>query len=521
MDAGMEVAAQPEEQRREVLKQYYAQLFDLLQDGMYVSDRQGWTLMVNTSYERLTGIKASEVVGRNVFDLRRNGLFNVIVNPDVVATGKVVTSIQEVNGRRVVLKGHPILGRTGEVELVVTFVRDVSHIDRLLREVASQRNLVESYQRQIASLDPEAVFQDGGMIAVSKPSIAVRELLDNIAPTDAAVLILGETGVGKDVVARRLQAKSLRADKVFLKVDCSAIPESLMESELFGYEAGAFSGARAKGKMGFFEKASGGTLFLDEVGELALPMQTKLLRAIQDQEIIRVGSTTVTPIDIRIIAATNKELEEEVKRGRFRSDLYYRLKVAVLRILPLRQRRDDILPLAKVYLQRFNQKYGKNLAFTNKAEKALLNYEWPGNVRELENAIHSVVVTTSRPVVTCGDLPAGMASRCSSLGGEPAVRCNGLGERSLKEMVRDFEQRLISEALEVYGSVAKAAEALGVNRCTLFRKANPPESSRAGAAGPGEGGGLNPGRVRPGRVQDARGRASSSALENTGPPAHT
>ena len=318
-------------------------ILDLILDGVYISDSQGTTLKVNEPYERLTGIKAASVIGRNVYDLQDDGVFNNIVNPEVVATGKAVTNVQEVNGLKVVLRGYPVYNEREEVELVVTFVRDITQIDRLKREVAAQRELVDSYQRQMASLNPEAVFQKAGMIAVSGPSVSLLKALDNIAPTDAVVLILGETGVGKDVLARQVHKKSLRKDKPYLKVDCTAIPESLVESELFGYEPGAFSGARAKGKQGLFEMANGGTLFLDEIGELSLPMQTKLLRAIQDQEIIRVGATSVSPIDVRIIAATNRGLEEEVKKGQFRSDLYYRLKVAVLRILPLRERKDEIL----------------------------------------------------------------------------------------------------------------------------------------------------------------------------------
>ena len=327
---------------------FFDAILDLIPDGVYISDSSGLTLKINEPYERLTGVKASSVIGMNVYDLQDQGVFDTIVNPEVVHSGNSATSVQEVNGLKVVLRGYPVLDDNGDVALVVTFVRDITQIDRLKREVASQRELVDSYQRQMASLNPEAVFQKEGMIAVSQQSTGLLKALDNIAPTDAVVLILGETGVGKDVLARQIHKKSLRKDKPYLKVDCTAIPESLVESELFGYEPGAFSGARSKGKQGLFEMANGGTLFLDEIGELSLPMQTKLLRAIQDQEIIRVGATSVTPIDVRIIAATNRGLEEEVEKGRFRSDLYYRLKVAVLQIQPLRDRKDDILPLVRV-----------------------------------------------------------------------------------------------------------------------------------------------------------------------------
>lgn len=449
---------------------YFDSILDLIPDGVYVSDSDGMTLKVNEPYERLTGVKASTVIGKNVYDLQDEGIFDTIVNPEVVHSGQSATSVQEVNGLKVVLRGYPVLDDEGNVALVVTFVRDITQIDRLKREVASQRELVDSYQRQMASLNPEAVFQKEGMIAVSSPSMALLKALDNIAPTDAVVLILGETGVGKDVLARQIHKKSLRKDKPYLKVDCTAIPESLVESELFGYEPGAFSGARSKGKQGLFEMANGGTLFLDEIGELSLPMQTKLLRVIQDQEIIRVGATGVTPIDVRIIAATNRGLEDEVERGRFRSDLYYRLKVAVLQISPLRDRKDDILPLVRVFLHRFNQKYNKDVCFNDRVENILLNYTWPGNVRELENMIHSIVVTATKSRVSCRDLPDVLATQCEREGSESIVHHVDIGRKSLKEMVQAVERSIIAEAMEVYGSATRAADALGVNRSTLFRK---------------------------------------------------
>ena len=449
---------------------YFDAILDLIPDGVYISDCNGVTLKINEPYERLTGVKASSVIGRNVYDLQDQGVFDTIVNPEVVHSGRSATSVQEVNGLKVVLRGYPVLDDKGEVALVVTFVRDITQIDRLKREVASQRELVDSYQRQMASLNPEAVFQKEGMIAVSQQSTGLLKALDNIAPTDAVVLILGETGVGKDVLARQIHKKSLRKDKPYLKVDCTAIPESLVESELFGYEPGAFSGARSKGKQGLFEMANGGTLFLDEIGELSLPMQTKLLRAIQDQEVIRVGATSVSPIDVRIIAATNRSLEEEVENSRFRSDLYYRLKVAVLQIQPLRDRKDDILPLVRVFLHRFNEKYDKDVCFNDRVENILLNYTWPGNVRELENMIHSIVVTATKSRVSCRDLPDVLATQCDRESSDSLIHHMEIGRKSLKDMVRTVEQNIIAEAMEVYGSATRAAEALGVNRSTLFRK---------------------------------------------------
>ncbi len=452
------------------IAQSFVKILNLLHDGIYISDNSGMTLLVNEPWERLTGISAADVMGKSVQELKKSGVFSSIVNPEVVRTRKTVTNVQEVNGRKVVLHGHPVPDERGRVELVVTFVRDITVFSRLKEEIASQKSLVDYYQKQVSTLNPEDVFLDDGMVAASSISKKILKSLENMAPTDVTILILGETGVGKDVLAKRIHRQSLRARAGFLKVDCSVIPESLVESELFGYAPGAFSGARAKGKEGFFKRADGGTLFLDEVGELSLAMQTKLLRAIHDQEVIRVGSTSVTKVDVRIIAATNQNLEESVAKGTFRSDLFYRLKVAVIRVPPLRERRDDILPLIMVFLHRFNKKYGKSVKLSTKAENMLINYDWPGNVRELENMIHSLVVKSFKDRISFKDLPRDLASNTQRSEIISNFGSYDIGNRPLKEIIGNIEKELIKEALAVYKSVGKVAEVLQVDRSTVFRK---------------------------------------------------
>ena len=455
---------------RGLLYEHLMKILDLLHDGVYISDRNGRTISVTAPYEKLTGISASKLIGRNVKDLIREGVFDVAVNPEVVATGESVTSVQEVNNRKVVLHGHPILDQQGEVELVVTFVRDITVFSRLKEEITAQKALVDYYQRQVSTLNPEEVFMDDGMVAVSQASRSLLQSVQNIAPTDVTVLIVGETGVGKDVIARRIHRHSARGRRRLLKVDCTAIPESLVESELFGYVSGAFSGARSKGKQGLFESANQGTIFLDEIGELSLPMQTKLLRAIQDQEIIRVGSTDVTKIDVRILAATNKNLEKAVSKKTFRSDLFYRLKVAEINILPLRERKDDILPLMKVFLQRFNTQYKKNIHLSSRAENTLLNHSWPGNVRELQNTIHSIVVNAKTSKASLRDLPRSLSLKADRAVYSSFFEAYDVGNRPLKEIVSQIERDLINDTLKMYGSVSKVAEVLQVDRTTIFRK---------------------------------------------------
>lgn len=439
-------------------------ILDTLQDGVYITDAKGETLKVNTMYEKLSGLRREELLGRNVRELTESGVFNIVLNPDIVATGKSITRVQtNMHNRRIVLSGHPIFDEKGDVVLVITYARDITVMSQLKDEIAEQRVLIEKYQRNFNQISKDMGRQNP-LVFTSKAMTGVISQVNRIAPTDATVLLLGETGVGKDVLAHKIHEESLRHDKPFLKVDCTSIPENLIESELFGYAPGAFSGALTKGKSGFFEMADKGTLFLDEIGELPLSMQSKLLRVLQDQEVVQVGSTQARKVDVRIIAATNRDLIGEVKRGTFRSDLYYRLRVAVLNIPPLRERPEDILPLAHYFLEKYATRYRKPTVLSPQAEKAICSYRWPGNVRELENIIQSTVIICGQDVVELSDLP------CAMLNEQKPLMLDTYAGKPLKEILAGIERGLIQEALKTHGSVSKVAELFGVNRATIFRK---------------------------------------------------
>ena len=455
---------------RSLLEKEIDSILDVLSDGIYISDREGTTLKVNTMYEKLIGLKKEELVGRRVQDLVREGVFDIVLNPQIVQTGKPAALVQTgKRGNKLVLNGHPIFDKSGQVALVVTFVRDVTLMSQLQEQIASQNRLLENFRSSVQYMIEEN-FQKFPITSFKSREMAnLSKLIDKIAVTEATVLILGETGVGKEFFARAIHRASPRADKTFFKLDCTTIPESLIESELFGYVAGAFSGAHAKGKPGLFEMADRGTLFLDEIGELPPAMQAKLLRAIQDQEIIPVGSTRVRKVDVRIVAATNRELEKEVEQEKFRSDLYYRLRVAVLTIPPLRDRPDDIMPLAHYFLKKYAAKYKKDLRFGPGVETVFVNHRWPGNVREMENLIESLVVTCDRPVVDPADLGNCMRRECEQPTQSLYERLD-TQDRSLKDIMRDIEREILTGALQVHGSMAKVAEALKVDRSTIFRK---------------------------------------------------
>ncbi len=291
----------------------------------------------------------------------------------------------------------------------------------------------------------------------SKSMAAIRKTLDKIAPTDATVLITGENGTGKDVLAREIHAHSLRSGKPMVAVDAGAITETLFESELFGHVKGAFTDAHSD-HAGKFEQAAGGTLFLDEIGNIPLHLQAKLLRAIQSRSIVRVGGNEAIPVDIRLICATNMDLETLVREGRFREDLYYRINTVHIALPPLRERKEDILPLAQRFLERFALKYHRTISgISSDAADALTAYRWSGNIRELQNCIEKAVILSEDATLTLGDIQLG----------QPA-KTVGTTIRSVNE---SEEERLIREAMDLTGgNISSAAKMLGVSRPTLYAK---------------------------------------------------
>lgn len=449
------------------VESYFDKIMDVLSDGIYISDSSGMTLRVNSMYEKLTGLKREEMEGKLVNDLKSQGKYNVILNPDIVKTGEPKMAVQITRlGRKVILNGYPVFDKEGKVALVVTFVRDVTVLSQLKMQIASQQEIIDKLHRGVQHLSKKT----SPLIINCEKMLALLKMLDNIAKTDATVLLLGETGVGKDLLARRIHENSQRCNCSFFKVDCTSIPANLIESELFGYEPGAFSGASTKGKPGLVEIAANGTLFLDEIGELPYPMQGKLLRVLQDQEIMRLGSTRVKKVDVRFIAATNRDLEEAVRLGTFRIDLFYRLRVAVIDIPPLRERRKDIPYLVKYFLEKYNNKYKRKILLSTGVEEIFQNYKWPGNVREMEHLIQSLVITKDKEILEEADLPQNMLEQeeNNSIIFRP-LEVN-LGNRSLEEIMNNIEKELLRKAIEVHGTISEVAKKFKVDRTTIFRK---------------------------------------------------
>lgn len=453
-----------------MLADYIEQLYDTFRDAVCITDAQGICILVNRRYSELTGIPRERILGHRVQDMVEHGIFDTVLNAKVVQSGEKVASVQHLyNGLVLLLDGHPIKDPNGAVVYVMTIIRDITVLSELREEVTAQKELLETFQ----ALNSDAAMPDAVQYPRVLQSQAMQRLYGeaaDIAGTDAMVLLLGETGTGKDVMARHIHHLSRRAEAPFIKVDCGSIPENLIETELFGYVPGSFSGASKNGKAGLVEAANGGTLFLDEVGELPMPMQTRLLRVLQDWEVLRVGATVPRKVDVRVIAATNKDLEREMERGAFRSDLYYRLKVAVLTLPPLRKRKADILPLAQGFLSYYGRRYHKKARLSEEVEQILRGYAWPGNVRELENLIQGLLVTCKGGCIQAADL-AGIRPEAPAPEAEGAhCRLPSIEGRSLKSIMKEMETQVLEAGLRRYGSIGELARHFQVDRSTIFRK---------------------------------------------------
>ncbi|MEW6661425.1 MAG: sigma 54-interacting transcriptional regulator [Bacillota bacterium] len=433
-------------------------------DGIYITGSDGETLRVNKAYERITGLKVSDLVGKNMKDLESKGVITNSITFKVVETKQPVTAIQKTaTGKEIFVTGSPIFDQQGKVAAVVTNVRDMSQLKALQEDLQQSKRLTFRYHNQLLRLQARDSAFAEEMVARSKKMLDVLELAQRVAMFDSTILILGESGVGKDLVAELIYRSSPRSTKgSFIRVNCGAIPYNLLDSELFGYEEGAFTGARRGGKPGLFELADQGVLFLDEIGELPLDLQVKLLRVIQTREFNRLGGVQPIKVDVRLITATNKDLIKEVAAGRFRQDLYYRINVVPIIVPPLRERNEDIIPLAVYYLESFNRKYGYSRFFSPAVLEAFLSYEWPGNVRELINVVERLVVTAEHDHINVERLPAVFMQNNKEI-----AECGTWDFHSAREAL---EKKLIEDALKMHRTTRKAAKALGISQSGLIRR---------------------------------------------------
>lgn len=453
------------------LKKELEVIIETIYDGVILSDEKGRIFWANGGVERVSGgIRIAEILGKTSWELEEEGII-VSQSKKILDKNPMTLKQQLRTGVELLITSTRAYDDNGKFMFFVANLRDITELNRLKKEMEETRDLSARYYQELTELRDKLLQQDR-IVFKSKAMGQVCERVLKIAKTDTNVLLTGASGAGKEVIAKFIHRTSQRGREPFVQINCGAIPETLLESELFGYDKGAFTGASRQGKMGLMEMANNGTFLLDEIGDLPLSLQVKLLRVIQEQVIYRVGSTTPIKLHVRIIAATNRNLEEMVKKGSFREDLYYRLNVIPIHIPPLRDRKEDILPLAFSFLERYNKKHGTEKSFSMKVCTLLEAYDWPGNVRELENLVERMVVISDNKVLTPDCLPPHLQTEYRDI-----IQCGSVEHPvtgtvlPLKEIRNRSEREAIARALEIGGSTRRAAELLKVDHSTVVRKA--------------------------------------------------
>jgi len=436
-------------------------ILDSIGDAVFIDDASGYALWINKACEELYRIPREEIIGKHCTYLEQAGIFSPSVAKQVMQEKKQVSILhQNRDGKRLLTTGTPILNEKGELSKIITTSHDITELVVLQKKLETMQSVLQDLKTN------EGKFY-GGVIANNPLMYSVIQMAERLAQVDTTVLITGESGCGKGVIAKLLHEIGNRKDGPFVKINCGAIPENLLESELFGYEKGAFTGSNKEGKKGLFEAAQKGTIFLDEISELPLGLQVKILQVIQEKEVQRVGGLSGIPVDVRIVSATNKDLESMVKEGRFREDLFYRLNVVPIHIPPLRERPEDIIPMIRTFLQQNNQKYDENKLIDGEAMATLLRYPWPGNVRELQNIIERLVITTKADLIGPEHLPS-YISQYEDLYNLGDI--NPEGNTGLKEILELAEKQILFSARGKYRTTRAMAKALGISQPTVVRK---------------------------------------------------
>lgn len=443
----------------------YNEMLNKLKDGIYITDEEGTTTYVNDAFLNLSGLSREQIIGKSVYDLKKNNVLPNSCCAKVIETNGPVSTINNYyKGQRCLVSGSPIYNERGELKKTIAVIRDVSELDVLMKNITKEKNLFINDDYDDFDIKTKSAFKEPINTNIKMKNIYNKA--KKIANVDSTVLILGETGVGKDFIATYIYNVSKYKKGKFIKINCGAVPEHLLESEFFGYEEGAFTGAQKGGKKGLFEEANGGILYLDEIGDMPYTLQVKLLSAINDRMFYRIGGTSPVEFNARIIAATNVDLKHLVEEKKFRSDLYYRLNVVSFIIPGLRQRKEDIIPLAQQFIEYYNNKYGKNCYFTTGCLESFLVYEWPGNIRELKNIIERMILMTDEASIDKELFSEQLMSTDSYDAGSKFSSDN----KTLKDKLDEYEKVIIETTLASSKNMKEAAEILGIDISTLVRK---------------------------------------------------
>jgi PAS domain S-box-containing protein len=458
-------------------------IFNNSHDGIYVTDGAGNTLMISPGTERNFGLKSSDLIGKNVIDLEKEGVFRPSVARRVLEDRKRVTAYQEtINGKHMIATGNPIFDDDGEIIRIIINSRDFTELSKLKKQVKVKEEEIKRYESELEQLRQKERRIDD-FVARSEKMKNIISLVHRVSTVDTTILITGASGTGKSMLAKAIHNLSSRKDGPFITVNCSAIPESLLESEMFGYESGAFTGAKKEGKPGYFEIADKGTLFLDEISEIHPSIQAKLLQAVQEKTIQHVGGIQKIKVDFRLIAATNQDLSKMVERKQFREDLFYRLNVIPMEIPPLKERKEDIPLLIHFFLHKFNKRYQFNKHLGTDCINLLCHYDWPGNIRQLQNIIERLLILSRNDDIHKDDIlqilnvsvDKNMKENINKVNQDDHLwlkspTLTNEKKRDLQQILNEMEEKLIVEALKQFKTTRKAAKQLNISQSTLVRR---------------------------------------------------
>lgn len=442
-------------------KNIVSQILKMTSDGFIITDTEGNVREINKQYADFFGKSRSEIIGKSILNIIPNSKMIDIVKHKFSEEDAVHKYIDgEAKGNSVIVSRSYVEDEDGNVVAGVAQVKFKVQTLAVAKKLMNEYEELEYYREEFQNQNRV----DSIIGSDTKFREIVKECL-KVAKTDIPVLLTGETGTGKEVMAKALHTNSLRYDKPFVSINCAAIPFELLESELFGYMDGAFTGAKRGGKKGKFQLANGGTIFLDEIGDMPSSMQAKLLRVLQKKEIEPLGSEKSIPLDVRVVAATRQDLEAKMKDGSFREDLYYRLSVFNIHIPPLRERGGDSLELAEFFLDELNHKYKTYKTFSKAVKAYFLKYQWPGNVREVNNVVQSAYAISTENIIDINDIPARMLQQ-----EKPAINLDK-NKKSLGQMVDDYEKEVILELLKKHkGNCLEAAKEAGIHKSNFYRK---------------------------------------------------
>lgn len=450
-------------------------IYNASSESIWVCDGSGTVLSVNKATEELLEVPVSEIIGMNTATLVREGLMDQSVTNKVLKCRKQVSIIQNVPriNKQLLVTGTPVFDDDGKVSMVIVNERDLTQLTRLKEKLEEAIKESSRYKEELTQLNLKEL-EEQDIIAQSQEMQNVLTTCQKLALIDvSSILILGESGTGKGLIARYLHRSNQRLTGPFVKINCAAVPENLLEAELFGYEKGAFTGAGEKGKIGLFEMAQNGTLFLDEIGELPLPLQAKLLHCLEENEIMHIGGLEPIKINCNVITATNVELAESASKGEFRKDLYYRLNTFPITIPPLRNRPEDILSLSLFFLEKFNNEYNLSRTISAAEIKKLQSYSFPGNVRELKNCLKRSIIMAERDKLSSivdHETPGAKSYREISQSSNTQHRLEQSAGSGFNEIVSSLEKQILTEALVNYSTTRSLATHLKMTPSQAYRK---------------------------------------------------